>query len=265
MATIHSLAPEILIDIFELAHDPRKPSTMCAASLVCRAWRDPAQRTLFLDIALPITNTTGPGANTSQRYEEYRATRLHLPRRVELFGPQMNLHTAGPVLRLISGVRQFVIDKVFLGIDFLHAPELQELERLEIVIAFWYYPSKLLPFFSNVRDLNRITVEFHTGAIPTDRGTWTQLAALAGSLPTSITRLGVANVSGASNRSHPSLSEIPLYEIQQLFSNDRLPNLARIDFPNCKRKDLEDEAAAGDLLAECKRRSIRVVCWEELI
>lgn len=45
----------------------------------------------------------------------------------------------------------------------------------------------------------------------------------------------------------------------------RLPNLARLGFPACKRKDLEGEAAAADLLAKCERRSIRVVCWEELL
>ena len=49
-ADIHYLAPETLCTIFELAHDPKEPSTMCSAALVCRTWKDPAQRALFQDI-----------------------------------------------------------------------------------------------------------------------------------------------------------------------------------------------------------------------
>ncbi|KAL8279506.1 hypothetical protein RQP46_008068 [Phenoliferia psychrophenolica] len=61
------------------------------------------------------------------------------------------------------------------------------------------------------------------------------------------------------------LSQAPFTEIKELISHNRLPNLTRLDFPDCKRKGLEDEAAAVDLLAECDDRSIRIVCWEEFI
>ncbi|KAL8279541.1 hypothetical protein RQP46_008103 [Phenoliferia psychrophenolica] len=89
------------------------------------------------------------------------------------------------------------------------------------------------------------------------------LQSLTATLPPSIKRLSI--VRGASDRTHLALSEIPLPEIQELFANERLSNLTRIDFPDCKRKDLEGEVAAADLLTECERRAIRVVCWEEFI
>ncbi|KAL8279479.1 hypothetical protein RQP46_008041 [Phenoliferia psychrophenolica] len=124
----------------------------------------------------------------------------------------------------------------------------------------------LLPFFAKIQNLHRLTFDFCMKAgvaeligLPTLS---TFLKPLAGALPASIERLGIKNV-GTSEAERTLLSETPFIEILEFFSNDRLPNLARIDFPNCKRKDLEDEAAAADLLAECERKSIRIVCWEE--
>ena len=55
VATIHSLAPETLIHIFEgfspstTNHNSR---SICSFALVCRAWRDPAQVVLFTSVRL---------------------------------------------------------------------------------------------------------------------------------------------------------------------------------------------------------------------
>ncbi|KAL8279526.1 hypothetical protein RQP46_008088 [Phenoliferia psychrophenolica] len=173
MATIHSLAPEILADIFELAHDPHTPSTIYIPGTITD-----------LSITLYVPNAAGD-----------------LPRA-----------------------------------------------------------------FATVQNLHHLTLRFDPAGVPRALNPPSSLfQSLAGSLPTSIKRLSIANVRGATDRTHLALSEVSLPEIQELFSHNRLPELARLDFADCKRKDLEDEAAAADLLAECDRRSIRVVCWEELL
>ncbi|KAL8279532.1 hypothetical protein RQP46_008094 [Phenoliferia psychrophenolica] len=124
----------------------------------------------------------------------------------------------------------------------------------------------LIPAFATVQKLHHLTFSFDPARRSNDyTSTSALLQSIAGSLPASIKRLSITNVRGAADRTHIALCKIPLAEIKDLFANDRLPSLTRLDFPDCKRKDLEDEAAAADLLAECERRSIRVVCWEEFI
>lgn len=53
-ATIHSLAAETLLDIFELAHDPGYVATLLAAVPVCRDWRHAAQLVLWSEAMLPV-------------------------------------------------------------------------------------------------------------------------------------------------------------------------------------------------------------------
>ncbi|KAL8279565.1 hypothetical protein RQP46_008127 [Phenoliferia psychrophenolica] len=179
MATIQSLAAEVLSNIFELAHDPHTPSTMKSAALVCRAWRGPAQRTLFLDVVVPVFHGGSKGRKAvhwddyRSKWDNYRSKRLYTPRRVEL------MDSSSDMVRYRSTV-----------------PTMLTSARISSVIQTW---------------------------------------------------------------------QTPFNEIGSLLSNNSLPNLTRIDFPQCKRKDLEDEAAAADLLDECKRRLIRIVCWEEFI
>ncbi|KAL8279512.1 hypothetical protein RQP46_008074 [Phenoliferia psychrophenolica] len=306
MATIHSLAPEILSDIFELAHDPHKPSTMKSASLVCRVWRDPAQRTLFLDVVVPIF-LGGPGGPATEqtksvirRWEDYRSTRLYPPRRVEL---QVNMTTPKSVglggrtmywvgfearlsFPLITGVKNFHISGGNVAPNILSDPNLAGLESLtiqnsvcseslldavrfiptsvldvSIILALPNGNDDLVPALATVHNLHHLTFEF----IWERKESISLLESLAGSLPTSIERLSISNVSGDGDSNRIALSALPLPETQDVFSNDRLPKLARLDFTDCKRKDLEDAAAAADLLAECERKSIRVVCWEEFI
>ncbi|KAL8277037.1 hypothetical protein RQP46_010571 [Phenoliferia psychrophenolica] len=50
MATIDSLAPELLSEIFGHLVIGWERSHLCVASLVCRRWRDPAQRVLFQNV-----------------------------------------------------------------------------------------------------------------------------------------------------------------------------------------------------------------------
>ncbi|KAL8279579.1 hypothetical protein RQP46_008141 [Phenoliferia psychrophenolica] len=122
----------------------------------------------------------------------------------------------------------------------------------------------LVPAMATVPHLHHLTIVFA-------RTTCTReymlhfFETITGSLPASIKRLSLKNARGAPDPNHLALFEIPLPEIQELFWSDRLPNLRRIDFPDCKRTDLEDDAAGADLLDECERQSIRVVCWEEFI
>ncbi|KAK4699376.1 hypothetical protein P7C70_g6885, partial [Phenoliferia sp. Uapishka_3] len=73
MVTVHSLAPELLSNIFEHLHDPRKPSTTVSASLVCRAWRREAQRILFADIAMGFLD---PENSDHEKEERPQATAI---------------------------------------------------------------------------------------------------------------------------------------------------------------------------------------------
>ena len=84
------------------------------------------------------------------------------------------------------------------------------------------------------------------------------LHALVGILPPAIARLSIV-------RDEFSISEIPLPRILTLIMVTNLPNLARLDFPDCERADVEEATEAADVLAECKRRSIRVVYWEDFL
>ncbi|KAL8281033.1 hypothetical protein RQP46_006712 [Phenoliferia psychrophenolica] len=238
MATIHLIAPEILNDIFKLAHDPHKPSTLCAAALVCRAWRDLAQRTLFLDIAIPIPRiheeeegvVDNLNIDMLRRWDAYKSTRLCPPHLVELWGRGRGgrVDDPEPVLDFIVGVKVLIVASLRIKMDFFGSPKLR--------VTFQF-------------DRSSDPGVFRTGANP--------LLSLAGSLPTSIKRLCLTQVS--------NFNTIQLPHFYATFSEENLPNLKRIDSPDFKRKDLEDAAGATDLLAECERRSIRVVCWEEFL
>ncbi|KAL8276443.1 hypothetical protein RQP46_011145 [Phenoliferia psychrophenolica] len=134
---------------------------------------------------------------------------------------------------------------------------------LSIILTVPNHIGTAVPFFSSVRNLHRLTFVFQAlhirlrlnhvkPVIPAF------LDALVGSLPSSLKRFELKNVGG-----NFPLLETPFKEILDLFSGGGLPNLAWIDFPDCKREDLENEPAAADLLAECERRSIRIVFGEE--
>ncbi|KAL8276447.1 hypothetical protein RQP46_011149 [Phenoliferia psychrophenolica] len=306
MATIHSLPSEILFDILELAHDPREPSTMCAAALVCRAWRAPAQRALFLDIAVPMVFRDPTKERVrSRRWSDLLSTRNLSPRRVELWVPSGSTNEVISArsfwLRACSGVRELSIQGGELQPDFLSDSNLRDrlvqayqsltpLVSLTLDIRWRPDDSKSFPtsdlipttisdlsiiltvpndavgaplFFTSVQNLHHLTLLF--GNIKTIPPPPTPpipafIDALVGSLPSSLKRLGLKNVGGTF-----PLLQTPFKQIRDLFSGGGLPNLARIDFPDCKREDLEKEAAAADLVAECERRSIRIVCWEEFV
>ncbi|KAL8279477.1 hypothetical protein RQP46_008039 [Phenoliferia psychrophenolica] len=269
MATIHSLAPEFLIDIFELAHDPRRPSTMCAASLVCRAWRDPAQRTLFLDIVVVLPTEHRLNKNTSKLLplSLSQSPRLYPPRRVEVLASSTkSIDANGELFQGLAGVKDLVITGGYVSPGFLSDLNLQATVRdLSVILTVPNNIDEALSFFNSVQNLHRLTFNFENVPIekyyslPHALGSF--LEALVGSLPSSIERLELKNIGGPGN----SLLQTPFNNILELFAGDRLPNLTRIDFPDCKRRDLEDEVAAADLLGECERKLIRVVCWEEFI
>ncbi|KAL8279496.1 hypothetical protein RQP46_008058 [Phenoliferia psychrophenolica] len=247
MATIHSLAPEILLDIFELAHDPRKPSTMCAASLVCRAWRDPAQRTLFLDIAIPAIGTMF--TIKIHHWELYLINRLHTPRRVVLWDPPND-----------QSVRS--------NWDWSSYIEASVLElSITIINPHAAGPADdLLTFLDNVQNLHHLTFRLKEGMNYGDIFKLECfLQSLAGSLPASIKRMSVKNLSSVPGPVGLPLQSLEFSPIMELLTGGRLSNLARLYLPDCKRNDVEDEAAAAELLAECERRSIRVVCWEDFL
>ncbi|KAL8279523.1 hypothetical protein RQP46_008085 [Phenoliferia psychrophenolica] len=299
MTFIHTLAPELLLDIFELAHDPRKPSTMCAASLVCRAWRDPAQRKLFRDIAVPMIPTYGksdlisaPIREGFQRWDAYRSSLLYgTPRRIELLerdSKTFGRDQAGSSLRWISGTKHLKLSVTNEGISYLNAPELQGIERLELHIKGWDWrtgrqdfpvtvddvsiillvnpklPIMFTGFLANVRNIHQFTFDF--GRLEPLSMIGQLLPVLARILPASIRRLGFKNVVISSYMAIPGrpLLIVPLAEIKAICLDSGLTSLQRIDFPDCERKDLEYEVVSADLLAECKRRSIMVVCSGEL-
>ncbi|KAL8279569.1 hypothetical protein RQP46_008131 [Phenoliferia psychrophenolica] len=373
MATVHSLATETLTRIFELAHDPHKPSTMKRAALVCRAWRHPAQRALFQDIVVRVDFENGYETDSEEideedeewepsmrdrKWETYRSNRLYLPRRIELKAPtreellisdlsfddedgryEPNHPPVQSEFRWCSGVKVLTIRRGELHLDFLTDQNLQSVETLNLVdissyslsglqrrfawptslrrlsfclstIRFLvdaYEPregleyiqinlpayflkglsdklSKLQPFLTGLRDC-ALTLTTSRTACPDLQPLYNILThlthftiritnhikssatprffhSLVGTLPSTITRLTLERGDNW-EWMHPSslLYTIPFEKIMLVLSD--LEQLKRLDFPDVKRVDLEALAAAADLLAECERRSIRVVCWEE--
>ncbi|KAL8279518.1 hypothetical protein RQP46_008080 [Phenoliferia psychrophenolica] len=136
---------------------------------------------------------------------------------------------------------------------------------LSIILAVPSDAPEFLAFFATVQNLHHLTIVFGSEFEYRRMIGTPYIRSLAGSLPASIKRLSI--VRDTPDPTHPTLvlSPFPLSQIQELVSDDRLTNLTRLDFLDCKRKDLEDAAAAADLLAECERKSIRVVCWEEFL
>mgnify|MGYP001570921314 FL=1 len=129
MATIHSLAVETLAYIFELAHDPRTTQTMLSASLVCQAWRHPAQHVLCQDVVISIHYSleTSPGGFAApdffeyhQRWEAwYLARRTCAPLRVELVSGSGARKVVVTELAWCSGVRHLVLNNVDISASFL--------------------------------------------------------------------------------------------------------------------------------------------------
>ncbi|KAL8286563.1 hypothetical protein RQP46_004580 [Phenoliferia psychrophenolica] len=170
MATIQSLAVEILEAVFALAHDVRRPSTMCSASLVCRFWQGPAQRVLFEHLALggipiraeipdpedEITThewpTTEPRrdhkATTRDRGTEeimwciYGSRRMHLPRSVDIVGDDSEPDSRRPMIKRgakelwwCDGVRRITLDSVSLDMNIVEDAGLRNLEGLTLINA----------------------------------------------------------------------------------------------------------------------------------
>ncbi|KAL8276445.1 hypothetical protein RQP46_011147 [Phenoliferia psychrophenolica] len=300
MATIHSLALETLINIINLAHDPCKPSTMKSAALVCRAWRDPAQRNLFLEIGVPafvsgitfklyrwdryLSDATGVG----QELERLTLHRIDWDHDWHPFGHLWN-HTWPENLRFLridayrfnEFLRQYspATSLVSLALDIyckrdtilinpitFIPPSILELS-FTIINPHAAGPAigDLLTFLAEVQNLHHLTFQLKGDMTTLELLNMDSLLqALAGSLPASIKRMSVKNLSSVPGPVGLPLQNIPFGPIMELSAGD-LPNLARLDLPDCKRKDLEDEAAAADLLADCERRSIRIVCWEEFL
>lgn len=140
MATIHSLAPETVCNVFELAHDPHKTETMLAASLVCRAWREPAQRALFQDIVVRVhtsSETCMSFASLSERWARFSSKRLYTPVRAELVSPEGTpwfgvLGEGSPEFEWIHGAKHLIVGKFMLDPWFLADKRLQSLPDLPL-------------------------------------------------------------------------------------------------------------------------------------
>ncbi|KAL8277294.1 hypothetical protein RQP46_010247 [Phenoliferia psychrophenolica] len=75
MATIDSLAPELLDDILEHLLTEWEQPDLYAASIVCRRWQDPAQRVLFQNVVLPNKSMANAWLQSPAR-PRYRARSL---------------------------------------------------------------------------------------------------------------------------------------------------------------------------------------------
>ncbi|KAL8279564.1 hypothetical protein RQP46_008126 [Phenoliferia psychrophenolica] len=373
-ATVHSLASELLFAVFELAHDPHKPSTMCSAALVCRAWRHPAQRALFQDVVVPVCYSNGHDPDEApvqlnsreelvRRWEDYASSRLYHPLWIHLEGPAVGeqlpddfdydeddfppeacVGIGSPELRWCAGVKNLTIRNVEVRCDFLSDPNLGVLETLTLdfrrtwptdpfderprvpwptslrkltdvgqgdvmfllgglearrglkhvdiylnhhlqlhrtletvpalrpfmwglvdcsitVRTNWYTCPSLQPLFDILPLLSHFKIRIHKSSLPNSNADY--LHSLVGTLPNSIKRLTIERAHAWFRLDAESLVYIPFEDIGLIIEN--LDQLVRIDFPDVKRGDLEEYAGAADVLAECERRAIRVVCWEEFL
>lgn len=97
---------------------------------------------------------------------------------------------------------------------------------------------------------------------------------LRGALPWSITRLSIecwkapsrpaAEPDQQLKEPSPPFSTIPFSGLMDLMSE--LSKLERLDLPDCKRASFEGSQSSGaELVTECERRSIRIVCWEDFL
>ncbi|KAK4701058.1 hypothetical protein P7C70_g5176, partial [Phenoliferia sp. Uapishka_3] len=122
--SIHWLPHETLSQIFELAHDPFSPRTILSACLVCRAWREPAQRVLFRDLVIPVGVEEWKGR--LKRFQE-REERLRWKARVTLANERdfMKLENGADEFRCCRGVRELTVAYVILEPAFLEHPDLQ--------------------------------------------------------------------------------------------------------------------------------------------
>ncbi|KAK4696443.1 hypothetical protein P7C70_g8378, partial [Phenoliferia sp. Uapishka_3] len=69
------------------------------------------------------------------------------------------------------------------------------------------------------------------------------------------------NPTGLRNYLAATIFKLPLTEIMDLISSRTTPSLARLDFPDSQRRDLE--VYAPEIVRECERRLIDVFCWED--
>ncbi|KAK4704540.1 hypothetical protein P7C70_g1669, partial [Phenoliferia sp. Uapishka_3] len=167
MATAHSLAHELLSHIFSFTEDPTisdleayfaqhhdEPGyqpppwrTLAAVSLVCRAWRQPAQQLLWEHVRIPLCHSLPDelgvfvvldGAELDVvDWEEYSARRLYAPRRAVLAGGSFEsedgwLEKGSPELRWVAGVKRLKLEGGAFGTSFLQDPGLQDLEHLNL-------------------------------------------------------------------------------------------------------------------------------------
>ncbi|KAL8281518.1 hypothetical protein RQP46_006202 [Phenoliferia psychrophenolica] len=247
---VRFLPPEILAHIFNLAHDPYTPSTMCSAALVCQDWRDPAQRALFQDVVMPDPNlkdleslTFKP--NVISKQPSSRPSPVWPSNLRKLCGEPVHVkfllesHIAG-LRPFVSGLTDCTISLPAAG----HAcPDLRPLFDILPVLSHFII---ILKGFSDTS----LNPQF--------------LRSVVGTLPASIKRLTIERVdSGGWLGLDDALLSIPFKEIASLISNP--VNLARLELPDVRRAELEGHAAAADVLAEYELKSIRVVCWEDLL
>lgn len=128
MATIRSLAPETLSYILELAHSPRhrERASTCSYALVCRAWRDCAQRVLFQHLQIQVccrTDRDRPESNgvleeweqEAARWNYLESVRLYTPRRVELVrrdALDSRIDHGSPELRWCQGATELYLEDI---------------------------------------------------------------------------------------------------------------------------------------------------------
>ncbi|KAK4704224.1 hypothetical protein P7C70_g1977, partial [Phenoliferia sp. Uapishka_3] len=119
---------------------------MVSVSLVCRAWREPAQYILFTNVQIPnyswCVNDWGAEDKTRRRdkhWDTFAATRLYPPLRVLFIGRE-NVRGGGcgelwyrsKELGWIGGVQRLILEDTRYDIGFLADPKLRDLRHLEL-------------------------------------------------------------------------------------------------------------------------------------
>ncbi|KAK4702240.1 hypothetical protein P7C70_g3979, partial [Phenoliferia sp. Uapishka_3] len=167
------LPPELLSHIFELAHDVLQPSATSSFSLVCRSWLEPAQRTLFSDVSIPICSSKDThllhGAEEDvKRWEVFSNIRRYAPRRVALRGAGAHggwLQKQSRELDWCQGVRDLTLADVWGSLDLLEDGNLRDLTKLTIqhsslVSKHQALPSSLPP------DLHHLSLHSSHALVP---------------------------------------------------------------------------------------------------
>ncbi|KAL8286552.1 hypothetical protein RQP46_004569 [Phenoliferia psychrophenolica] len=283
-----------------LAHDPLDPATTLSASLVCHAWRTPAQRVLFgsTAIAARVSTSSSAARQKAAPWSEIASMQLVALTAANVDLPVLHSHERASSLPQILPV----------------GSEKLKLRTLEVIDSFKW----LAAFVENYAD--RLTLEvLHVTSSGHENGSYDMnkdatlhsnlgklattlrhssltllrlgpdapallkampalvhlslhldyfdskypLKKLIGLLPPSIIRLTVVRNRDAAIGGHFPFTVIPFADISLLIAS--LPRLQRIDFPDCMEIYILEQAVSAVVVAECERRSIRMSCWEGFV